>query len=130
MVELIDAAVDDTSMVSNAAAETRGMSSTRFHSWQKGEPVTVGTDGAAAYNEQLAADLAGPTRSAAAPGRPWRCWTPGRLGHPALADRTVAGYDYVDDDADGRGTPGMDTSGDGSRDSRMATAPSWPGWSP
>ena len=49
VVELLAARLDATTMVTNAAVEPRGMSSTRFHSWPDG-PSDDHDDGAAAYD--------------------------------------------------------------------------------
>ncbi len=114
VVELLAAALDDTTMVSNAAAETRGMSSTRFHSWPHGESNDH-DDGAAAYNEQLAEALEGPHELSRGAGTTVAVLDTGiDFGHPVLDDRTVDGYDYIGDDADpAEERQGIDTNGNG-----------------
>ena len=100
VVELLAGRLDGTTMVTNAAAEPRGMSSTRFHSWPEGQPDD-NDDGAAAYTEQLAETLEGPHQLSRGHGVTVAVLDTGiDAGHPVLRDRTVDGYDYIGDDDD------------------------------
>ena len=119
----VDALIDRlmaSGMVSNVAPEPPvGINATRFHSWQKGRPVTVGTDPRAYLNQPIAADLSASHAISRGSGVTVAVLDTGAdREHPALTGRLVAGYDYVDDDADpSERRQNVDTSGDGRRDS-------------
>ena len=100
VVELLAASLDDSTMVTNAAAEARGMGSTRFHSWPEGQ-ANDHEDGEAAYREQLAETLEGPHQLSLGSGVTVAVLDTGiDDSHPALSGRTVDGYDYIEDDSD------------------------------
>jgi len=118
----VDALIDTmtlSGLVSNAAPEPTGYSATRFHSWQRGRPVTVGTDPGAYLSQPIAADLPASHAISRGSGVTVAVLDTGAAqDHPALAGRLVAGYDYVDDDANpSERRLNVDTSGDGRRDS-------------
>jgi subtilisin family serine protease len=100
VIDLLAGRLDDSTMVTNAAAETRVMSPTRFHSWPDGQSDDF-YDGAAAYTEQLAETLKGPHQLSRGHGVTVAVLDTGiDASHPVLRERTVDGYDYIGDDDD------------------------------
>ena len=118
----VDALIDTmtrSGLVSNAAPEPKaGYSATRFHSWQKGRPVTVGTDSGAFLTQPVAADLSASHAISRGSGVTVAVLDTGVTDHPALTGRLIAGYDYVEDDTKPtEQLQRVDTSGDGRLDS-------------
>jgi len=118
----VDALIDRlmvSGLVSNAAPEPKaGYNATRFHSWQKGRPVTVGTDSGAYLTQPIAADLSASHAISRGSGVTVAVLDTGVADHPALTGRLVAGYDYVEDDnKPTEQLQRVDTSGDGRLDS-------------
>lgn len=101
-------------------SDLSGLSDGRFHAWATEEPLSAGDD-ASVWQEQEAADglrLAQARQRSTGHGTVVAVLDTGvTAAHPALADKLVPGFDYVDDDTEPEESRnGLDDDGDGALD--------------